>query len=323
MLALETSPYFRDLDWDTLKSFYYVARVGSMSRAAPFLGLDQPSLSRRMRKLQKHLGYPLLFRHYNGIGLTRKGEELLVIVENIFINMKSFTSHPYAGQHEKRKRKVRIASHHDLATYVLNRFILDYSQKRPDLIFEVIGADHALDIILQDVDIAIQPYDPTKEREDADWQIIQEPFFTMEKKLYASREYLEEYGEPQKVGDLKNHRLIAPSIPETWPFDDTAWMLESGMYQEGERKGDKRKKRDPVFLSNSLECLFEAARQGRGIISAYDKLATVKSANLKNILPDLTIKERQQHFVYPEYLKDDEDIKGIKAYLRERMAGLG
>lgn len=323
MLALETSPYFCDLDWDTLKAFYYTAKVGNVSRAAPFLGLDQPACSRRIIKLQKHLGYPLFARHYNGIVLTRKGEELLLIVENIFIDMKRFTGQNYSSQ--SRKRKIRIASGHALTSYLLNSFILDYNQERPDLIFEVISTDDALNVIVQDIDLAIQAYnpkaDPKRDRENEHWRVIQEPFFTLKKKLYASQKYLEKYGEPQKVGDLKNHHLIVPSspAPDAYPFDDAAWILGLGA---GER-GKKGKRRDPAFLSNSLECLVDAARHGKGIVGLYDKLAIVKNANLKNILPDLIVKKRQQYFVYPEHLKEDEDIIAIKEYLRRRVTILG
>lgn len=320
MLTLETSPYFRDLDWDTLKAFYYTAKVGNVSRAAPFLGLDQPACSRRIIKLQKHLGYPLFARHYNGIVLTRKGEELLLIVENMFIDMKRFTSQNHAAQN--RKRRIRIASPYALASYLLNGFILDYNRERPDLIFEVISTDENLNVIVQDVDLAIQAFnpkaDPKRDKENEQWRVIQEPFLTLKKKLYASHGYLEKYGEPQKVGDLKNHHLIVPSppIPDAYPFDDAAWILGLGT-GERDRKGGKR--RDPAFLSNSLECLVDAARQGKGIIGLYDKLAIIQNANLKNILPELVIGKQKVYSIYPAHHKDDEDVMGIKEYLRKRM----
>jgi DNA-binding transcriptional LysR family regulator len=324
MLALQTSPYFRDLDWDKLKAFYYAAKVKNLSHAAPFLGLDQTTFSRYILKLEKHLGYPLFSRLSNGVTLTRKGEELLGIVENMVIDMKGFTSQNYVIQNHSQKRKIRIASSHALATYLLNGFILDYNKDHPNLIFEVIGVDDPLNVVLQDVDIAIQTYNPKADHhkrgraEEANWRVMYEPFFTLEKKLYASPEYLNQYGEPQETGDLKNHHLIAPSIPEPWPFDDAAWLLELGL---GGRDRKGRNSRDPAFLSNSLECLVEAAQHGKGIIGAYDKLAIIQNANLKNILPDLIIKKHPQYFVYPEYHKDDADISAIKTYLRGRVNG--
>lgn len=316
MLTLKTSPYFRDLDWEKLKAFYYVAKVGNISRAASFLDLNQSSFSRSIKGLEKHLGYPLFARSKNGVVLTRKGQELFIIVENIFLNMKGFTSRAYASQETtqgpRQKRKIRIAIDHPLAAYLFNSLLLAYHEGHPELIFEVIGINGAFDIILNDVDIAIQLYNPkiTKD-ESMNWQIIPEPLFTIEKKLYASPQYLEKYGQPQTVDDLKNHQLIAPSIPETYPFDDSKWLLELG--KEG------RKGREPVFLSNSLECLIEAAQQGKGIIGAYGKMTIVQNSIPQNVLPDLILQKRKGYFIYPEYLKEDKDIMDIKLYLKNKM----
>lgn len=309
MLTLETSPYFRDLDWDKLKSFYYVAKVGNISHAAAFFNLNQSSFSRDISGLEKHLGYPLFNRRRNGVTLNRKGIELLEIVEPIFIGMKGFTSRGYVTLDQRQKRKIRIAMGRVLAAYIFNDFILDYNMDRPDILFEIIGVDEALDVVLQDIDIAIQPHDPIIEKVNC--QVIQEPFFTLEQKLYASRMYLERYGEPKTVDDLRNHHFIVSSLSEINPLDVPQRNL-----QLKSRGGIVR---NIVYQSNSLECLLEAAKQGKGIMGAYDKMTILKNSTLKNILPGLSTKKFQECFVYPEYLKDDSDIISLKKYLRKRI----
>lgn len=210
---------------------------------------------------------------------------------------------------------------HAHAAYLINSLLLDYNKDRPDLVFEVIGLDEPLDVILHDVDIAIQPYNPKQGRVgDGNWQVTQEPFSTLEKKLYASPQYLKKYGEPQEVGDLEHHEFVALSIPKAFPSfdkkcDDAKSILEAG--REG--LGNDVNRREPVFLSNSLECLIEAAEKGKGIIGAYDKMTILKNANLKNILPDFIINKQKVYFAYPAYLKDDQDVMEIKGYLKKRM----
>ncbi len=309
MVALDSSKYFRDLDWEKLKAFYYVAKFGNISHAASLLNLAQSSSSRHISGLEKHLGYPLFSRKKDGVTLTRKGEELFEIAEGIFLNMKGFTSRTYAPLKVGQKRKVRIATSQVLASYLINDLILDYNTDHPDLVFEVIGVDQAIDIILHDVDIAIQPHD--SKSNDVKWGIIQEPFFVLKKKLYASALYIEKYGEPQTVADLKHHSLIVSSAPEDNAMNDSHWISRLGR--------EKDKQHDPVFLSNSLECLVVAAQKGKGIISAYGKTTIIQNSNLKNILPDFTTTEHQEYFVYPEYLKDDQDIMGIKDYLKRNI----
>ncbi len=77
----------------------------------------------------------------------------------------------------------------------------------------------------------------------------------------------------------------------------------------------------PAFLSNTLECLLEAARKGRGIIALYDKMTVMQRLDLQNVLPDISIKADPVYFVYPEYLKEDKEIAALKDYLRERIQG--
>lgn len=313
MHTLEASPYFRDLDWDKLKAFYYVAKVGNISQAAPILNLEQSAFSRQITKLEKHLGYPLFSRHRDGVVLTRKGEELFIIVENMFLSMKRFIQHPYVSLNHGRKRKIRIATNHALAAYLINDLILAYHESHPDFIFEIIEVDDATDIILSDVDIAIRPVSPKRHW---DWKIIQEPLVTLEKKLYASPSYLKKYGEPQGVQDLHNHHLIVSSSSKTDSFDDEKWILASGTSKLCQ---ENPKKREPVFLSNSLECLIEAAQQGKGIIGIYNKMTILKKVSFQNILPDLVLKKQRIYFIYPEYLKDDQDIIDLKIYLENRI----
>ncbi|MBM3468947.1 MAG: LysR family transcriptional regulator [Alphaproteobacteria bacterium] len=309
MLGLETSPYFRDLDWEKLKAFYYVAKVGNISHAAQFLKVNQSSFSRSITALEKHLGYPLFIRTRNGVTLNRTGKELFAIVENIFVGMKGFTSRTYGITNQRQNRKIRIATNPAIASYILNELILDYNKDHPDLVFEIMGVDQAVDVILYDVDIAIQPHNP--KMDSVNNQVIQEPFFTLEKKLYASPQYLETYGEPITIDDLRYHHFIISSTTEACPFGGVWGNLEPKVESENECS--------PVFVSNSLECLIEAAKQGKGIICAYDKITILKNSALKNILPDVTIQKCQEYFAYPAYLKEDQDIMNIKKYLKIRM----
>lgn len=312
MHELKTSTYFRDLDWDKLKAFYYAARLGNISHASSFFNLTQSSLSRNITGLEKHLGYPLLIRKRNGVVLTRKGEELFGVVDNIFISMKRFTNRTYVTVDQKQKRKIKIASTHALAAYILNTLILSYNEDNPGFIFEVIEVNQAIDVILHDVDIAIQPHYPKHVNAGDNWQVIQEPLFTLDQKLYASSLYLEKWGEPQTVNELKNHRFITCSTHESCSVDDIWENIALKMEGESEY--------NPVFVSNSLECMFEAAQQGKGIIGAYNKMTIVKNSTLKNILPDLSIKKCQQYFVYPVYLREDQDIINIKKYFQQGLS---
>ena len=56
-----------------LRDFLAIIDKESISSAAKYLGIAQPSLSRSIRELEKELGVPLFERHARGVALTQMG----------------------------------------------------------------------------------------------------------------------------------------------------------------------------------------------------------------------------------------------------------
>ena len=60
-----------------LRSFVHIAELGSFSRAAIFLSVAQPALSRQIRNLEADLGAKLFYRNGRGVELTTAGRHLI------------------------------------------------------------------------------------------------------------------------------------------------------------------------------------------------------------------------------------------------------
>lgn len=303
-------PYF---DWDKVKYFYYIVKFKGMNEAAKFLNVAQPSLSRKLNILEDHLQCTLFTRTPKGLEVTRKGEELFEIVENIFLALKGFSYNASVGSGNGQKRKIRIASSYAMAAFILNDHLLDYHKEHPEILFELIGNDNVLDVILHDVDILIRPGEKRIKEISTENGVVQEYLFSMEKRLYASEEYLKTYGEPKVVEDLKNHCLLGISQSEKHPLSDLNWILRLGM-----RTG---KKHEPIFTSNSLECIVDAAVKGHGIVASYPEMKLIKNSSLINIMPSIKDEKIDQYLFFPSYLQDDKEISKVKTYLHEKLAG--
>lgn len=308
---LVTGLNFRDFDWNKAKYFYHIVKCGGFVKASETIGIDQPSLTRQMQSLEMQVGCPLLIRKTWGVELTRKGKELFEKIAPFFLEMKGFCGNAYVEIGEKKKRKIRIAATHALASYVISDLILDYTKKNPHVSFELIGDDYSADIILNDVDIVIQSLDPRFIEKKTDG-VQYEYLFTLEKKLYASSDYINTYGEPQTVEDLINHHIMAFPLPETDPYyRHINWILTLGM-PEG-------KLHSPVYVSNSIDSLIDAAEKGLGIVASYEHYKIIKNSTLKNILPAIKDSPLKEYFIYPYYLKEDEIIMDIKNYFMESL----
>lgn len=61
------------LIFDDLRAFVALAQSDSISKAAVKLRIAQPALSRRLMRLERCIGTPLIERHAHGITLTQAG----------------------------------------------------------------------------------------------------------------------------------------------------------------------------------------------------------------------------------------------------------
>lgn len=292
-------PYF---DWDKAKHFYYVAKLESITKAAQFLNISQPSLSRKIQDLENRLNCRLFVRTPTGLEITRKGEEFFAIIERTVVDLKGFTYNSITNSSNGNRRKIRISTTHAIATYILAQCIIAYNELNPAVIFEIITDENFIDLAINDVDIAIQPI--LEHAKDAE----QKPLFTLHQKLFASTKYIEKYGEPNFVNELKEHHVISYPQLGKHPYSDPNWILKLGMPQ-GEIK-------IPEFTTDSLEVAVLAAQNGIGIIGCYEQMSIIKNSGLKHIIPDAIAAPLECHFIYHKTFRKDLEIKKLFNYLQ-------
>ncbi|WP_262690611.1 LysR family transcriptional regulator [Kordiimonas aestuarii] len=72
------------MDWNLLRTFMVIAEENSITRAARFLGLKQPTVSNALRRLETLLGCQLAARDPRNFDLTRHGQALYKECREIF-----------------------------------------------------------------------------------------------------------------------------------------------------------------------------------------------------------------------------------------------
>lgn len=73
-----------NISYDYYKIFYYVAKYKSFTRAAEVLYLNQPNLTRAVKKLEKELETSLFIRTRRGVRLTESGQTLFEHISAAF-----------------------------------------------------------------------------------------------------------------------------------------------------------------------------------------------------------------------------------------------
>ncbi len=76
-----------NINLNLYKTFYLVAKAGSISAASKQSYISQPALSKSIKKIETDLNVKLFDRTINGVVLTKEGEKLLYHIEAAFNNI--------------------------------------------------------------------------------------------------------------------------------------------------------------------------------------------------------------------------------------------
>ncbi len=73
--------------------------------------------------------------------------------------------------------------------------------------------------------------------------------------------------------------------------------------------------RQPRLILNSVECLYQAAVEGIGIVALSKDSLLLKKGELLPILPQLHSPKYEMYFVYPKELKRIKLVKALETFL--------
>lgn len=125
-----------NISYDYYKTFYYVAKYHSFSKAADALYASQPNITRTVKNLESALGCTLLVRSNRSVSLTPEGERL-------FRHVKIAVEHIQAGEEELslenslRSGAVSIGATENTLHYVLLPLLKTFREHYPGVNIKV------------------------------------------------------------------------------------------------------------------------------------------------------------------------------------------
>ncbi len=124
---------------DQLLAFIAVARHRSLSRAAAELDLGQPTISDRLRSLERELGAALVRRHGRGVTLTPEGEAFLSYAQRALEVLKQGKETVQAA-HKGSGGRVSIAVTVTAGAYLFAPALVAFQQEHPGIEVQVRSA---------------------------------------------------------------------------------------------------------------------------------------------------------------------------------------
>lgn len=292
------------MDWDKLRAFHVVARCGSFARAAQEFHLSSSAVSRQIADIEHSLGVSLFNRHPRGLTLTGSGEILFQNTTEVLEKLQE-TETLLKSDRNEPKGILRLTTTFSLSNSWLPPYLKKFSDLYPDIRLTIIGNDDELDLQIRQADVAIRtavPHQP---------ELVQSYLTTFHLKLYASKEYLEKFGNPTSPEDLDNHRLLVYGDDAAHPYGNINWLLHVGIKKN-------QPPRIPYLRINSAYGLGRCVEAGLGIAAISQEYAISELKNLI-VLPNFIGPTVKIYYVYPKSLQKFKRVTVLGDFLKENL----
>lgn len=187
--------------WDFYRTFLTVLKEGSLSAAARDLGLTQPTVGRHIDALEGIIGFQLFIRSPQGLIPTEAALDLKPHAEQLAANAAALLR-AATGQGKTVRGTVRISASEVIGIEVLPPMLATLNERHPDLVIELSVSDQVEDLLRQQADIAVRMVAPAQDA------LITRRIGGIPLGLHAHRRYLDLHGVPEKLDDLRDHRMI-------------------------------------------------------------------------------------------------------------------
>jgi len=292
-------------------AFLSIIEEGSFVAAAKKCCISASVISKRLTRLERHLGTQLLQRTTRSIALTETGQIFYDKCKRIRMDIMDAASH-VLKYHQKPAGFLRINAPMSFGQVHLIPAITDFMKKNPDTQVELILGSQYASFIHNGLDLAIFIKDLPNTH-----LLKSRKIALRSTGVYGSPHYFEKNNLPKIPEDLINHNcLIYQSEPGSSFVlgQKTEWVF----YRDG------HKLRIPVsgtLKINSSQALVKAAVSGIGLIKLSSFMVTeeVKNNSLINVLTEYNIRDIDIHAAYPTQHYLPQKVKLFIDFLAERF----
>jgi len=185
---------------DDLLILLAVARTGRFTTAADSLGLNHTTVSRRIAALEHGLGGRTLARTPGGWELTDLGRRAVRAAEDVETAVGTILQDE--AEADQVAGVVRLSATDGFSAFIIAPAVAELRRKHPRLSVEIVNVTRRALQHRSGLDLEVVVGEPQVHRAEA----IRLGSYTLG--MYASRDYLEEFGTPAGVAELSAHPLV-------------------------------------------------------------------------------------------------------------------
>jgi len=287
------------MDWDKLRIFHAAASAGSFTHAGEALHLSQSAVSRQVSALEYDLKTTLFHRHARGLLLTEQGEMLFRTVQEVLAKLEGARLR-LSDSREKPRGELRVTANTGFGASWLAPRLAEFRELYPDITVTVILTDDELDLSMREADVALRLREPTQS------DLIRRKLFSLTYSAYASRGYIQRFGQPQSAADLDAHRILAFGVSGPAYLHNLNLLLHAGR--------DAKKPREPAISINNLFAVRQAVERGAGVAILPDYVIDAASP-LTRLDLHLDMPVFDCWLAYPSEMKNVARVQAFRDFL--------
>ena len=282
-------------DWDNLRVFLGVARARSALEASHTLGVDQSTISRRMKRLEADIGSKLFDRTSQGHRLTSAGHRLLEHVEKLESTLTAVESDVF-GDNMALTGEIRLGATEAFGSYFLAPHLAHFCTRHPSITVDLLPMPRSVNLSKREADASVTVDRPTTD------SFVTSKLTPYRLLPYATADYLRQQGPIRDVSDLASLRWI--DYVDDLLFTDQQVSLRKWLPSARS-----------FLRSTSVIAQFQAARSGLGI-ALLPCFLGCREPGLVPVLPDVVDVTRDFWLVAPAERRELARIKALWDYLR-------
>jgi len=206
-------------NWDEIRTAYFVAREGTVSRAAEYLGIHHATVIRHIDSLEARINTKLFQRHARGYTPTEAGKELLRVAQGAhdrFTQLDAFIR----GRSDAVEGELIITSLVGLAPRLMPH-LRSFQAEHPGVTLRYLAGTRLFRLEYGEAHVAIRAAQTAPEEPD---NVVQQ-LCSVQTALYATRDYIDAQGMPQEADGFAGHRFVADA-DESSRAPYAQWMRE-------------------------------------------------------------------------------------------------
>ncbi len=291
-----------------MEAFATVVDQGGFTDAAKKMGISKSAVSKHVSSLEARLGARLLNRTTRRVSPTEIGLAYYDRARRV-LNDAGEADALVTAMQSAPSGTLRVSIATDFGVNHVSPILGEFLHNYPDITVNMVLNNRYVELISEGFDMAIR----VGELEDS--SLMARKICETQRRMIAAPGYFKEYGRPDRIDDLNEHKLLHYSNSST----GNVWKLTAP-------SGELRQVRTAGWLTvNDGQSLLNAAIGGLGIayLPSFLYADPMRDGLLEDAMPDLPVDVQGVYAVYPPGRYIQPKVRAFIDYLVESFRDKG